>query len=135
MADTAFTTLADARYLSLATFRKSGAMVATPVWAAAVDGALWVFSAGDAGKVKRLRNGGRAQLAVCSFNGKLLGPWHAAAAELVTDPIRIDAALAALRRKYGLAMWLADAGARLSGRFTRRAYIAARLIDGETVDA
>ncbi|HEV2057076.1 MAG TPA: pyridoxamine 5'-phosphate oxidase family protein [Methylomirabilota bacterium] len=44
------------RYLSLATFRKSGIKVATPVWLAAADGKLHVFTAGESGKVKRLRH-------------------------------------------------------------------------------
>ena len=42
------------RYLSLATFRRSGAEVATPVWFATVDGRLYVVTSGDAGKAKRL---------------------------------------------------------------------------------
>jgi len=41
------------RHVALATFRRSGAEVRTPVWFAATDGKLYVFSAGDAGKVKR----------------------------------------------------------------------------------
>jgi len=49
--------------LSLATFRKSGAEVATPVWFAASDGNLYVFTAGDSGKVKRLRHTARARVA------------------------------------------------------------------------
>ena len=46
-------------YLSLATFRRDGREVATPVWFAEGDGAVWVFTAGDSGKVKRLRNSPR----------------------------------------------------------------------------
>ena len=49
------------RYMSLATFRRSGAEVATPVWFAAVDGKLYVVSAGNAGKVSACATpGGRA---------------------------------------------------------------------------
>ena len=50
------------RYLSLATYRASGAQVATPVWFAEVDGTLYVFTAGDSGKVKRLRRSSRARI-------------------------------------------------------------------------
>ena len=39
------------RYLSLATFRQSGAQVATPVWFAAAGGRLYVFTSGESGKV------------------------------------------------------------------------------------
>ncbi len=40
--------LTNVRYFSLATFRKSGAMVATPVWFAEDAGVYYVFSAGNA---------------------------------------------------------------------------------------
>lgn len=119
--------LESARYVSFATFRRSGEAVATPVWCAAEDGEFFMFSAQDAGKVKRLRNGNRARLAVCDVRGKLLGEWHPATAKLLTDPADVRRALGALRQKYGWQMWLADAGARLTGRFYRRAYIRARL--------
>lgn len=116
-----------ARYVSLATFRKSGKMVATPVWCAHHDGNFYVFSAQDAGKVKRLRNSPRARLAVCGPRGGLLADWHDATAHFIDDPAEVYRALTLLREKYGLAMWLADAGAKLTGRFHRRAYIRARL--------
>lgn len=121
--EAALNALRAAPYVSLATFRKTGAVVATPVWSAPAGDAFYVFSAGDAGKVKRLRNGNRARIAVCDVRGKLLGPWYAATAVIVDDPVEIGRALAALRVKYGWQMWLADAGARLTGRFRRRAYI------------
>ena len=54
--------LDDARYVNLATFRRTGARVATPVWAAAAGDKLYIFTEGDAGKVKRLRNSPRAQV-------------------------------------------------------------------------
>jgi PPOX class probable F420-dependent enzyme len=116
-----------AQYISLATFRRSGVEVATPVWAAYQDGVFYVFSAGDAGKVKRLRVSPRARVAVCDVRGKLKGPWHEARAEIITAPAEIETALAALRRKYGLAMRVADLLARLSGRMARRAYLAVRV--------
>ena len=115
--------LETASYVSLATFRKTGVRVATPVWAASADGVFYVFSAGEAGKVKRLRNSSEAALAVCDVRGKLKGDWSAATAELIERPEDIEIALQALRRKYGLSMWVADLLAKLSGRMKRRAYI------------
>ncbi len=113
-----------APYVSLRTYRKSGAAVDTPVWSApGDDDALYIFSAGQAGKVKRLRNTARAQVAVCDVRGKLLGEWLEAEGELVSEPAQIEAALAALRAKYGWQMWLADVGAKLTGKFNQRAYI------------
>jgi PPOX class probable F420-dependent enzyme len=119
--------LARAPYVSLATFRKSGTPVATPVWMGEAEGDFFVFSAGDAGKVKRLRNGSRARMAVCDVRGKVLGEWHEAEAQLVTESAEVRRALQALRRKYGWQMWLADVGAKLTGRYHRRSYIRVRL--------
>ncbi|MGD8830250.1 MAG: PPOX class F420-dependent oxidoreductase [Pseudomonadales bacterium] len=115
--------LRSAPYVSLETFRKSGAGVATPVWCAPDGDALFVFSAGDAGKVKRLRNGSRARVAVCDVRGKVLGPWHDATAVVLEAPAEVERSLAALRRKYGWQMRVADLGAKLTGRFHRRAYL------------
>jgi uncharacterized protein len=111
------------RYLSLATVRRSGAEVATPVWFAHVDGRLYVVSAGDAGKVKRLRHSSGVRLAPCSARGALRGAWQDASGRLVTDPGLIRRAQAALRAKYGWQVRLFDLVSRLTGRAGRRAWI------------
>lgn len=111
------------RYIALATFRRSGAEVRTPVWFAAVEGKLYVFTAGDSGKVKRLRHSPRARVAPSGVRGHVRGAWSAAAARLVTDSGVIDRAHAALRAKYGVQMWLGDLFSRLTGRAARRAWI------------
>lgn len=112
-----------ARYMSLETFRKSGAGVATPVWFATADGAYWVFSAGNAGKLKRLRNSARARIAECDARGKVAGPWAEARATLVDRREPVLTAYAALRAKYGWQMWLGDLYARLTGRINSRQII------------
>ena len=112
------------RYRALATFRKSGAEVATPVWFAAVGGTLYVCSAGEAGKVKRLRQSSRARVAPSDARGRVQGAWQDATARLVTEPAAIERAHAALRAKYGWQVWLADVLSRLTGRIGRRAWIA-----------
>ena len=112
------------RYLALATFRKSGAEVATPVWFAAAGGTLYVCSAGDAGKVKRLRQSSRARVAPSDARGRVQGAWRDATARLVTEPAAIERAHAALRAKYGWQVWLADVLSRLTRRIGRRAWIA-----------
>lgn len=112
--------LEDARYVNLGTFRRSGVPVDTPVWAAPHAGRLYVFTAGDSGKVKRIRNSPRARVAPCDVRGRLLGPWRDARASIVESPATIEIAYAALREKYGWQMWLTDALSRLSGRYDRR---------------
>ncbi len=115
------------RYLSLATYRASGAEVATPVWFAAVDRTLYVFAAGDSGKVKRLRRSPRARVAPCDARGTVQGPWRDATARIVTDTRVIARADRALRAKYGWQKRLLDLGSRLTGRMHRRAWIAIAL--------
>lgn len=111
------------RYLSLATYRQNGVEVRTPVWFAAADGKLYVFSAGDSGKVKRLRRSSRARVAPCDARGGVRGPWRAATARLVSDPPSIAQAHAVLRTKYGRQMRLADLFSWLLRRIDRRAWI------------
>jgi PPOX class probable F420-dependent enzyme len=111
------------RYISLATFRRSGAEVATPVWFAAADGRLYVFTGGESGKVKRLRNSQRARVAPSDSRGRVLGPWQDASAGILTEPASIDKAHAALRSKYGWQMLVADLGSRLTGRIRHRAWL------------
>lgn len=111
------------RYLALATFRRSGAAVQTPVWFAAADGKLYVFTAGESGKVRRLRHSSRARLAPSDMRGRVRGAWHDASARIVTEPAVIERARAALRAKYGWQMWLGDLFSRLAGRIEHRAWI------------
>ena len=119
--------LRSAPYLSFATFRKTGTPVPTPVWAAPDSGALYIFSAGNAGKIKRLRNSNKAKLAECDMRGKLTGDWVEATAEIINDAESIERALAALRKKYGWKMWVADIGSKFTGKFNKRAYIRVQL--------
>ena len=111
------------RYMSLATFRRSGAQVATPVWFAAVDGRLYVVSAGTAGKVKRIRNASRARVAPCDMRGGVTGAWQEASARVITDAGPIARAQSALRAKYGWQVAIFNFVSRLTGRARRRAWL------------
>ena len=115
--------LARERYLSLATFRRSGRAVETPVWFAESAGRLYVFSEGRAGKVKRLRNSSRSRFAACDLRGRVHGEWIESVARIVAEPDTIDRAYDALHAKYGWQMKLADFFSRLSGRYDKRAII------------
>lgn len=120
-------TLAEAAYLNLVTFRKTGTEVRTPVWFAEQDGLLYLFSNGSAGKVKRLRNSSRARVAPCDVRGKVLGEWQEAEAHLLSEPEVERRAHAALRRKYGWQMASLDFFAGLFGRKRERVFIAVRV--------
>ena len=111
------------KYVSLATYRRNGVEVKTPVWIAEVARRYYVFSAGDAGKVKRIRATSRVRIAACDVRGNIQSPWTEARARIISDPALIAQVRVALRRKYGLMMGLVDAMATVTGRIRRRAYI------------
>jgi PPOX class probable F420-dependent enzyme len=113
----------DHRYACLATVRRNGVEVKTPVWFAAAGEKLYVFTAGDAGKVKRLRHSPRVRVASCDARGRVQGAWRDGIGRIVTDARVIERAHAALRAKYGWQMWLLDFFSRLTGRIRRRAWI------------
>lgn len=110
-------------YISLVTFRRSGREVATPVWFAARNGKVYVFSEGTAGKVKRLRNDARIRLAPCNVRGTVRGDWIDGRGRRVDDPDLVEGAYQALLHKYGWQMRVANFFSRLAGRFDRRAIL------------
>ena len=112
-----------ANYLSFATFRKTGVEVATPVWFAEEDNSFYLFSARDAGKVKRLRNSAKSRIAACTVTGKVTGEWVDCSAVVLETDADIKQALGALRRRYGWQMLMTDFFSTLSGKMKRRAYI------------
>jgi len=87
-----FAAFANQKYLNLETFKKSGEGVRTPVWFAADPSAnldssaakLYVYTIGNTGKVKRIRNNPRVRIAPCDARGRLRGEWVEARAEIVT---------------------------------------------------
>lgn len=115
------------RYVSLATFRRDGTQVKTPVWFAVMDDKLYVVTAGDAGKVKRLRRSSRALVAPSDARGGVRGAWRDATARLVSDAGLAAHAHAALLAKYGWQARVLDLGSRLAGRIRKRAWIEVEL--------
>ncbi|MDP2702094.1 MAG: PPOX class F420-dependent oxidoreductase [Candidatus Rokubacteria bacterium] len=115
------------RYITLATFRRNGAEVATPVWFAAIDGKLYVFTAEQSGKVKRLRHSQRARVAPSDARGRVRGEWRQASARIVTEPRTIERAHAALQAKYGWQMRATNLLSSLIGRINHRAWLEIQL--------
>jgi uncharacterized protein len=89
-------------YISLASFRKNGAAVKTPVWFAEQDGKLFVMTRSDSGKYKRIRNNPAVKIAPCSISGKVTGPEFPARVRILPTE-EWDRARAAIRAKYWLA--------------------------------
>jgi PPOX class probable F420-dependent enzyme len=90
-----------AQYVALTTYRLDGRAVVTPVWAAARDGRLLIFSNPAAGKMKRLNNSSRASVAPCTWNGTLTGAQLPATARILA-PDELGGMWSALVKKYGL---------------------------------
>jgi uncharacterized protein len=117
-------------YLSFATLKKSGDYVATPVWFAPDEGSYYLFSAGNAGKTKRLKNFSQCRVAACTVTGSVTGDWLEGDAYLLSEPAQVKTALAALHRKYGWQMKGTDLLSRLSGKMSGRVYIKVDLKPG-----
>lgn len=111
------------RYVSLATFRRTGVAVETPVWFARSGDRCYVFTEARSGKVKRLRNDPRIRVAPCSARGRVRGAWSEGRAVRVEDPATVERAYTALHRKYGWQMRVADFVSRLTGRYDGRAIL------------
>lgn len=115
--------LARERYLNLATFRKGGAEVKTPIWFASDPQdprRLWMYTNGKSGKVKRIRNGGRSRVAACNARGRVHGPWLEANARIESDPRQVARAFDLLVQKYGWQARLLGVGARLGNTWKDR---------------
>ncbi len=110
-------------YVNLATFRRNGKEVRTPVWIAGTDRLYYVFSAASAGKVKRIRANGRVKLAACNARGKISSEWLEGRGRIVSEPEVIQGAHEMLRRKYRWGMRIGDFFAKLSGRDQERAFL------------
>ena len=119
----------NAPYLSLKTFRKSGASVATPVWFAATGhNQLYVFSAKNAGKIKRIRNNAVTEITECDWRGRELKTWLAARSFIVENPNEENQAYKALIGKYNFQMHAVNFLSWLSGRIKKRSVIRIEIV-------
>ncbi len=99
-----FQSFAGHKYISVETFRKSGEGVKTPVWFAesGLDTSapvLYIYSTGDSGKAKRIRNNPRVKIAPCDMRGNVKGDWVDARAEILQGEAAATG-MRALNRKY-----------------------------------
>ncbi len=115
--------LDNASYLSLATYRRSGIAVNTPVWFAADNRNYYVFSASTAGKIKRLRNSPAARIAPCDARGVVLGAWMDTQAYIVDSSEQEHKAYQLLLEKYGWKMRVTNFFSWLTGRINHRSVI------------
>lgn len=106
-ASNSFTGFAGEKYLSLETFRKNGEGVRTPVWFASAEGqggsggvtVLYIYTIGNTGKVKRIRNNPQVRIAPCDMRGNVSGEFIAARAEILQGEAAAHG-MQLLNRKY-----------------------------------
>lgn len=114
-----WTRIANSAFVSLGTFRKTGALVATPVWIAPQGDELVVTTEIATGKVKRLRRDPTVSMRPCSRMGRV-----EADAVTVIGTARFDddptAGNAALAAKYGIPFTLILGLERLVRRLQRK---------------
>jgi hypothetical protein len=94
--------LADARFIDLVTFRRSGEPVGTPVLFVLDGDRLLVRTARDAGKLKRLAHTADVELAPCDSRGRHLGPAMSGTAR-VLGPEAVRPTLDRLHAKHRIA--------------------------------
>ncbi|MFZ0228519.1 MAG: PPOX class F420-dependent oxidoreductase [Mycobacterium sp.] len=100
----ALSALGAEKFVSLTTFKKDGAAVATPMWIGRDGDHLFVWTPADSWKAKRVKNNPRVVLAPSGRGGKV----HEGAdpvdgvAEVITEPPTVQRLAGVIRRKYGL---------------------------------
>lgn len=115
------------KYVLVTTFRRSGKPVPTPVWIARDGDELILYSARDAGKVKRIRANADVEVTACDLRGaKTHGDTARGTARVLDDPGSARAR-DVIARKYGLFGKLAMLGSRLRGGTSRTVGIAIAL--------
>jgi uncharacterized protein len=84
------------KYLSLTTYRRNGTPVSTPVWFVEEDGRLFVTTAADSYKAKRLRRNPAAMVAPCTARGAPTGDATPAEVEFLPpdEHARVDRLMA-----------------------------------------
>jgi uncharacterized protein len=92
----------DQRYITLATFRKSGVAVYTPIWFVEDNNKLYFMTNSELGKCKRIRNNPQAKIAPCTIRGKITGPEFAATVRILL-PDQSSHIRPLIKAKYWLA--------------------------------
>ena len=121
------------KYVNLSTQKKDGSFVNTPVWFAQ-DGDkndFYIFSAGKAGKVKRIRNFSSVKGAICDARGNLQGKWISAQAELIDEEELKIRAYTQLHKKYGLTIKVFDFFSKLFGKYNQRQLLKFKIQDSK----
>ena len=92
----------DVEYINLITYKNDKTPITTPVWVADFSNSLVVTTSLNAGKVKRVRNNGKATIYVTNQSGsKKLSESLNLEASLIEDVDLKKQAADVIRKKYG----------------------------------
>ncbi|MBL4889199.1 MAG: PPOX class F420-dependent oxidoreductase [Candidatus Lindowbacteria bacterium] len=117
------------KYINLATYRKNGLEVQTPIWFIVVDGIIYVFTKSDAWKIKRIRNNSTVKIALCTISGTVTGEWSEGRAEVDPAVLSSSALYHQFVTKYGWQMRIANVFSSLTGQIKNRVLIAITVDD------
>ena len=94
---------AEVQYINLQTFKKDGTKVTTPVWVAQQNNTLVVTTGKNAGKVKRIRNNGKAVIYTTNQSGskRLSEELEVKGSILIDEELKTEA-VTILKKKYGM---------------------------------
>jgi PPOX class probable F420-dependent enzyme len=93
--------LGRSRHVSLTTFRRNGAAVATAVWHVRSGDELIIISDAAAGKIKRIRNNARVLVTACDMRGRIApGAPTAEGTARLLDEAETEAGRRLLRGRY-----------------------------------
>ncbi len=106
--------LENEKYISLATYKKNGNTVQTPVWFVVDSGLIYVITRSLTGKVKRLKNNPEVKIAPCTFGGKTIGEWIMGTATKI-EGNKAQNAIKMRKKKYGFRATIAGFASRGKG--------------------
>ena len=110
--------LADEKYMSFTTFRKSGQPVSTPTWVVPVsDGRVGFWTAMGSGKTKRLKNNPQVTMQPSDVRGRVKEGTavRSGTAEMVQSGRLFDEVQAKVREKYGFMTKLSKVFGKVGG--------------------
>ena len=90
------------KYITIATFRKNGVAVYTPIWFAELENKLYFMTGTKLGKYKRIRNNPQVKIAPCTIRGKITGSEFPATVRIL-PPAEFARVRQAIDAKYWLA--------------------------------
>ncbi|MDH3501125.1 MAG: pyridoxamine 5'-phosphate oxidase family protein [Nitrosopumilus sp.] len=89
------------KYIVLETFRKNDNSVKTPVWFVEYEDLIWIVTRELTGKVNRLKNNNKVNVAVSNFSGKVKGKWFSGKAKKVQGELA-EKIISLRNKKYGI---------------------------------